>query len=816
MSIRLKIALMSAALLAILVSGLGGILWAVVRPGFQDIERTRASDHMTALLGAVTGDIDSLATFVLSFSSWDDTYAFVVDDDPAYVESNFAVEGAKNVAVHLAMVLDPTGRTVFSTLWSDDFTQSLPPPDAATGGLAADHRLMAAFSRPEGVSGLLQTPQGPLVVAARQILPSSGQGQPRGVVVFGRWLTHTLRDHLPITALAPPRLWLAPASGDAPESVRRLLAAGGPDVVIDGIGEASPFVTASARLADLDGAPLAVLTTALAKTAEPQGEAIVHLAMVIAALGSLGVVAVGLLSNHLMIVSPLRRLESHITTLSRTGDLDTHLVLDRQDEIGLLARAFATMQGRIRHLAHYDPLTGLPNRTLFTILGEGALARRRADGDGRARRVGVAILDIDRLTTLTIGLGRSGGERALVAVGRRLATLAGPADVVARGGDGRFLVLLGDLAPAQAGSIAEREAAERLASAFATPFSPDDLAGAPLFLTASIGLALFPQDGETLETLVTHAEVAVHRAKLLGRNNFQFFDGTLNRQAREVLALESALREALAENSLSLCFQPRIDAKNGLAVGLKALARWNHPSRGLIAVEEVLPLIKQAGLLAEIDRWMIDAACRQIRQWRDQGVSFPPIAIALSARPLPSAAQGLVQIAEAVEANGVNPSDLDVEIPESAIRGQPSASRAAQDRPAEESSAPDGLAGLGLGLIINDPGTDIVLPATLRPGRLTRLTIGAALVAKLPDYRENRALVRALIALADELDLDLLAEGVERGDQADWLLAAGCSLQQGLFHARPQDQTVILRWLGQTPWRLVYPPRLQDRKQDGV
>lgn len=821
MSIRLKTALLSGILLAILVSGLGGVLWTVVRPGFQDIERARAADHMTALLAAISADIDSIGTFILSYSSWDETYAFVRTGDPTYVANNLAVEGAKNAQSHFALVLTPKGRTVFSRLWNDDFTATLPPPDAAGGGLPANHPLMAALSHPEGVRGLLQTPRGPLAVAARPILPSNEHGPPRGVLVFGRWLTHALSDHPPLPHLSPLRLWLAPAPGDAPENVRRLLAADGPDLEIDGIGEPTSLVTAGIRLVDLEGAPVAALTTTLAKTVEPQGESIIRLALVIAALGSLGVVAVGLVSNHLMIVAPLRRLESHITTLSRTGDLDTRLVLDRKDEIGLLARAFATMQGRIRHLAHYDPLTGLPNRTLFTMLGEGALARRRADRNGEGRRVGVAILDLDRLNTLTIGLGQGGSERALVAVGRRLAALAGPADVVARGGDGRFLVLLGDLAPAQAGSIVEREAAERLASAFAKPFTPDDLVGAPLSLTASIGLALFPQDGETLETLVTHAEVAVHQAKLLGRNNFQFFDDTLNRQAREILALESALYEALADNTLSLCFQPRIDAVRGHAIELKALARWDHPSRDLIVLEDVLPLIKQDGLLAEIDRWMSNAACRQIRQWRDQGVSFPPIAIALSARPLTAGDPGLAPIAEAIAANGVDPGDLAVEIAQSAIKGQfpetkAPETQAPEDRPAEELPWPDGLAGLGLGLVIDVADAGVVSPALLRRFPLTRLTIGAALVAKLPDCRESRALVRALIALADELDLECLAEGVERGDQADWLLAAGCRLQQGLFHARPQDQTVILRWLGQTPPRGLSSPGPRDRKQDGV
>jgi diguanylate cyclase (GGDEF)-like protein len=766
MSLRLKVTLLSASLVACLILVLAGVLWMVVRPTFRDIEDLNARERMDTVVAALTGEAQAMRRLARDWASWDDTYAYALTRDPAYEVSNLVPSTFTDGELHFFAILDPQGRTLWSKTMDESLEETLPDGlDAALGGLPANHPLMETLIRAGGVTGLIASPQGPLLASAHPILTSEDGGPARGVLIMGRRLDYIISNHLAQYSGIPVELHLPGDGGKGVQAdlARRLLAGPATVDLIEGLGGSTSEVTLAHRLDDLSGAALGALTLTLPKRVEPLGRDAMGLALLVASGGGLAIVAAFWLATRRSILAPLARLERHIAEISRTGDLDSPLDLERTDEIGSLARAFDTMRGRIRFLVHHDPLTGLANRDLFLTLAQRSLTLARRNG----ALVAIACLDIDRFKTINDSLGHANGDILLTLVAKRLEGLTNEGDLIARHGGDEFLLLLTGLET----PLSARCMASRLIGAFAQPFAIGDRA---IYATASLGLGLFPRDDEDLSTLVGHANAAMNHAKALGRNNYQFFDGEVNSRAREILTMEGSLRQALVENRLELRYQPQVDASTDRLVGMEALVRWNHPSRGLVTAEEFLPFVEQSGLHATLDRWVMETACRQARAWRDMGLDMPPLAVNLSARHFE--AEDLHDfITETLARTGADPRDIALEITETVMMRTTPATKDLLAR----------LRAMGFQVVIDDFGTGFASLSYLREFPLDKIKIDKTFVAELPDNQGDKAILRAVLALARELDLDVLAEGVERSDQADWLTLAGCPHQQGYLHGQP-------------------------------
>ncbi|WP_413206321.1 EAL domain-containing protein [Rhodospirillum sp. A1_3_36] len=797
MSLRLKVALLSAALLACLTAVLATALWVVVRPTFDDIERISAQESMATVLATLKGEAEGLRRLTKVWAHWDDTYEYALTRDRAFEAANLVPSSFINCEVHFFAILDSEGRTI----WSTTLDRALNAPlkqgmdfslDGAKNGPSAKTLFQEALSAPEGSVGLIPSPIGPLLASAQAILTSGDEGPARGVLIMGRRLDYIMSQHIPQYTDIDVTLWSANTiepDGEGqgtggianrspiPDQARALLVADSPTQSIRSVGTAGKQVSLANRLDGLDGTPLAVAVITLPKRLEPLGLEAIRLAILVATGGGLLFILTFATATRRIILDPLARLQRHITTITQTGDLNTPLNLERTDEIGALAEAFETMRKRIRTLAQQDPLTGLPNREFFLTLADRSLPLARKDGG----LVAIAFIDIDRFKTINDSLGQENGDALLALVARRLSALAGPSDLVARYGGDEFLMLLGGLET----PLSARNMASRLIGAFEHPFT---IGGQSIYVTTSLGLGLFPRDSDDLTTLISHANAAMNHAKALGRNNFQFFDGDLNIRAREILAMESSLRQALAENRLELRYQPQVDASTGRLTGLEALVRWNHPNRGLVAAEDFLPFVEQSGLHATLDRWVMETACRQSRSWRDKGLSFPPVAINLSARHFE--ADDLYDfMANMLASTGARPQDLAIEITETVMMRISTRTKDLLRR----------LRSLGFQVVIDDFGTGFASLSYLREFPLDRLKIDKTFVGELPGNMEDSAIIRAVLALARELGLDVLAEGVERQDQADWLREAGCHMQQGYLHGHPLTPEDLEERLSTTP-----------------
>jgi PAS domain S-box-containing protein len=497
--------------------------------------------------------------------------------------------------------------------------------------------------------------------------------------------------------------------------------------------------------------------------------------------------------------------EQAISDLTRTGEFSGRLVrlvrpdgsvrhvqlqgLGTFDARGAVTQLAGTIQDvtelkeaeqRIRHLAYYDGATGLPNRQFFTerLAQTLALARRHRG------QLGVLALDLDQFKRINDTLGHTAGNELLAAVARRLADAVREADalgrpdgesavpmeasdLIARLDGDEFCLLITDLAQYHDAA----KVARRLLQELRKPFR---IGNREMFVTASIGLALYPLDGEDADSLLKNAGAAMHFAKEQGRDNYQFYSRAMNATALEKLSMESQLRKALERGELLLNYQPKIRVSNGQIVGLEALIRWRHPELGLVRPNQFIPVAEETGLIIRIGDWVLRTACLQNQAWRNAG--YPPVHVAVNIASPHFRQGGLVaSVAAALKESALDPALLEVELTESMLMHS-------VDNTLDTLSR---LKDMGVRLAIDDFGTGYSSLSYLKRFPLDTLKIDRSFVKDLPHDAEDAAITRAIIAMAHSLKLAVVAEGVESAEQLAFLQQHGCEVVQGYLFSQP-------------------------------
>jgi diguanylate cyclase (GGDEF)-like protein/PAS domain S-box-containing protein len=425
--------------------------------------------------------------------------------------------------------------------------------------------------------------------------------------------------------------------------------------------------------------------------------------------------------------------------------------------------ALKRSQSELDHLAHHDPLSGLPNRLLFTERVENALKRAKS-----AQQGAVLLIDLDHFKHINESLGHNIGDLLLKAVGERLAAQLGEGMTLARlGGDEFGLLCENCLDAAQAASLAQL-----LLNSLGAPFN---LEKHEFYMSASIGISLFPGDAENLEQVLRNADSALSKAKSSGREGYAFYTQELTEFARHRVDLVSALHHALENQELRVYYQPLHDMASGELIGAEALVRWQHPQRGLVAPGEFIPIAEDSGLIGAIDAWVLQQACRQMVLWQDQTNAPRFVAVNVSSRLFSRGGLDL-QVAQVLADTGLDPAYLELEVTESAVMDDPDAALALLER----------LRALGVRLAIDDFGTGYSSLARLKRLPVHKLKLDMSFVRGLPHDSDDVAITRAVVALGHSLDLKVLAEGIERPEQMEFLRQIGCDYGQGYLFGRPQ------------------------------
>lgn len=419
-------------------------------------------------------------------------------------------------------------------------------------------------------------------------------------------------------------------------------------------------------------------------------------------------------------------------------------------------------EARIDHLAHHDPLTGLYNR--YSL--EGRLAQSLLEAKRENRQVAIMFIDLDRFKVINDTLGHQIGDCLLVEVARRLTACVRESDIVARLGGDEFVIV-----PTVLGH--ERDAALIAGKVIEALAEPHLIDGKTLHATPSVGISVFPENGEDAGTLMKNADTAMYHAKEKGRNNFQFFSPAMTAAATERMELERDLRIALRDGQLELHYQPQIDGFTGRRVGVEALARWRHPQHGLIAPMKFIPVAEETGLIEPLGRWVLDEACRQLAQWRAAGVDCR-MAVNLSAQQL-RAPDLVATVRETLHKHGLGHGDLELEITESTAMADP-------ERAIGQLKA---LRELGVELSIDDFGTGYSSLAYLKLLPIQTLKLDRAFVRDIECDDNDAQISAATIALAHSLGLKVVAEGIETEGQAAFLRRHRCDYLQGFLFGKP-------------------------------
>ena len=443
-------------------------------------------------------------------------------------------------------------------------------------------------------------------------------------------------------------------------------------------------------------------------------------------------------------------------------------------------------EARIEHLAYHDALTGLPNRLLLMD----RLALALAHAHRQQSQVALLFLDLDRFKNVNDTLGHLRGDELLRQVAARLSAALREEDTVARLGGDEFVVLL---SPVE-GVAAAAHVADKLMAALCEPFA---IGERELHVNASLGVSLYPRDGQDADALLKYADTALYKAKEGGRNAYRFFSPEMDAEAHERLRLENELRRAVGRGELLLHYQPQMDLASGRITGLEALLRWQHPVDGLIPPQRFIGLAEDTGLIVELGDWVLNTACRQMRDWQAQGLCGLRVAVNLSARQL--LRPGLDQaVQQALATSGLAAEALELEITESSMMQDPVQAQAWLRQ----------LQVMGVQLSIDDFGTGYSSLAHLTRLPLQRLKIDGSFIAGLPGDRNSAAIVEAVVAMARQLGLLVLAEGVETVEQRAQLAQLGCQEMQGFLLARPMPAEQVPGWLAQH----AYTPALADAR----
>jgi diguanylate cyclase (GGDEF)-like protein len=458
-----------------------------------------------------------------------------------------------------------------------------------------------------------------------------------------------------------------------------------------------------------------------------------------------------------------------------SGDFSARAEQSGEHEFAILAHAMNQMAesvenshvllegsaDKLKHQATHDALTGLPNRSLL----EDRLKQAISYADRFNRMVTVVFIDLDGFKLINDSLGHQTGDDLLKVIAERMLTCVRSVDTVVRLGGDEFVIVL----PEQGEAIIPT--LQRIQQAIAQPVL---LGSQTLQVSGSIGLAIYPADGADAATLLMNADAAMYRAKELGRNNYQFYAAELNSRIHEKLAMQEGLRDAVARSEFQLLYQPKVDLHSGKVIGIEALIRWHHPVRGMVPPAQFIPIAEETGLIVPIGEWVLRTACKQNKAWQDAGMPAISVSVNVSARQFKE--KDLVRrVAHALEESGLGAQYLELELTESLIM---------QDIESALKTM-RALQAMGVQISIDDFGTGYSSLSALKTFPIVRLKIDKAFVDGVASNEDDKAIARAVISMGHQLNLKIIAEGVETEQQLAFLRANNCDEMQGYLFSQP-------------------------------
>ena len=428
---------------------------------------------------------------------------------------------------------------------------------------------------------------------------------------------------------------------------------------------------------------------------------------------------------------------------------------------------------RLKHMAYHDALTGLANRNKLEQFINHMLSASRRHEHGFA----VIFMDLDRFKNINDTIGHEAGDLILQIVAERLHASVRTTDMVARLGGDEFVIVITDVKQSESVAIITQKILENIMEVIL-------IKGQEIFLTASLGISLYPTDGQNIQTLMKNADLALYRSKEYGRNNYQFYTLEMTNKALEKMALQNALAHALVRNEFLLHYQPKMDLQTRRIVGVEALLRWKNTQYGYITPDEIIALAEESGLINQVTEWVIATGCKQLKKWHEMGLTGLTLSVNCSPRQFKQSAFPN-EILKILTGIGVLPQSLIIEVTEETLMHDPENTLRTLYT----------LRDIGIKIAIDDFGTGYWSLGNLRRLSVDEIKIDKTFIKKLHIDETSRAIITAIIAMVHKLGIKVVAEGVETREQYDFLLNEGCTEIQGYYLTRPSDETVITSFL---------------------
>ncbi|MCG6934585.1 MAG: EAL domain-containing protein [Proteobacteria bacterium] len=462
--------------------------------------------------------------------------------------------------------------------------------------------------------------------------------------------------------------------------------------------------------------------------------------------------------------------EKTITPIKDSAGNITHFVSTAKD-----ISDHIEIQERLQHMTHHDVLTDLPNRNLLLDRLQQALIHARSHD----RMVAIMFMDLDRFKNINDTLGHNIGDQLLLQLSERIRNSVRDGDTIARFGGDEFAILMDDIESESHISAM----AQKLLDTLVEPFRINKH---ELHVTASIGVSIYPGDGDVAETLLRNADVAMYRAKDLGKNNYQFYSDDMSARIFERLTLENNLRHALDRNEFIIHYQPQIDARTEHITGVEALLRWQHPDLGLVLPNNFIPLLEETGLIEDVGNWVLKTCCKQLREWHDTGLDTLQMSVNISSRQFNNA-NFISVMHEMIKETGVNSEYLELELTESMFLRNASATI----------SALNSLSNIGVRFAIDDFGTGYSSLSYLRRFPIDTIKIDRSFIRDITEDSDDAAITSAIVVMAQSLSLNVIAEGVETDKQLEFLREHNCNNIQGYHYCHPLPEQQITKLLQQ-------------------
>ncbi len=730
MLLRHKVNFIIAAGLVVMLVSVYVAAHLILLNSYTDLEQQDARKNVQRVVDTLAEDLTALNNQLADWAAWDESYAFIESADPEFVKRNLPQDTYSTLKLNLLMFINTSGNPVFSKGFDLLAKEYAAVPKELDQHLTPGARLLRHSDTDNGVTGILMLPAGPMLVASRPILTTERKGPLRGTMIMGRYLDNkglerlSALTHLPVKIYPVNTAKLPPADVLAVRD--ELLKTGA--VTVRQISNQT--LGGYALLKDVNDRPALFMQILGARPIYLQGKTtITYFIICLLIVGIILGAVIKMIWNRLQI-SQARRRES---------------------------------EEQARYLAQYDTLTGLPNRLSL----ENRLRQSIARAQRAKRQVAVLLVDLDRFKLINDALGHPIGDSLLQFVAGRLKACIREGETLSRQSGDEFVILLPDLTRTEDAAYV----AQRILEALAQPF---EISGHALSVAASIGISLYPNDGDESDILLKNADLAMYHVKHQGGNNYHFYTIELNAKTSKHMMLENNLRLALQRDEFFLVYQPMVELETGAVCGMETLLRWQHPELGLVSPADFIPIAEQTGLIVALGEWVLETACRQAKLWQQQGHKPLRLAVNLSARQFRQNDLAYV-IAQILQNTGLSAQWLELELTESLLL----------DHVDDTIATMQQLTELGLALSIDDFGTGYSALAYLKRIPLTTLKIDRMFVKEIVTSSGDAAITSALIELAHKLGIKVVAEGVENEAQLNTLIRQRCDIMQGYYFSPP-------------------------------